>query len=1244
MLHPGSGRLVTATWKAPRSGMVSLAAQFQDAAQGAATTDTGVAWFIQLGTRTPLAQGLLPAGGTSALIEQQSLLVAEGDLLHFGLDPRGACLTDATSVIARVSYGAAAAPAPGRRLDDAPPEAPATAQRLLPGGDQTLRYGGGSSDFVVLKGGTDVVDWPVGSGSSAANYVASGILACDQALRYDLSGATVLLKGGTAVTFRYFSPLTTVPGYVASGTLSSTAPAQPLPYGYEAGYTLNFQPGSLIAFFQYKTSGITANGYVSSGTAGQAQSVYFGYQSGASLTVQPGSLCTFKHSPTNGSAQSGYLQSGKMNTDSYLPYGFAGGTVKIRKSHQLYFLHFKYPGSACNGYLTAGPLAENASLPYGLGTSLLCLADTTAAFRYIQTGSTSPTSTGYLESGTPAANATVKFGSQAGATVTILAGKIARFSLLGTLSPTNPAITTGPGQAGFLVSATTASIVPLSLPYSVSVPVRYATVQANQPFSFARISTSNSNGYLNSGVLALNQTIYKPNSTTVIGPDGATLVANIPSSGAATVDLITSDLILLDSDGDGMGDAFEYLYNFNPLSAADATGDPDADGLSNLWEYRLATHPRQADSNGNGIQDGAEDPDKDGLTCAFEITTSNTNPAFYDTDGDLLPDGWEVAHGLNPKSAIDHNGLLGDPDGDGVTNYLEFIHGTHPNRANSDFDAQDDGVEIAQASNPLDASDNGVGPPPDRIVEVPFEVGDDSNSHSEQWKMIITSMDKAKDSRKPFDFFNPVHGTVGTPPTIFKLIKGTPYEIRLEWQSSKLDAAVKDFDWLARADLKPMTNTDAPESEFFVVKDHWIMDNRQHLMGRLPDEQGDDRVNKAANRTAFLVPIDIEEVISDQIAGNECNKLPTPYYRNAGGTGGPNNPMLMATRTGRVAHLAIKMNVTAAIASKFFVGVREVGSTTVLGSTVSIAAPGKTLLQFTANTGHKIYEVVAGYDASGNTALENEEVAVIFEKTPKRDSTGAAVTANLGNLDKIVIVEQGQFVDSKNFLTGGGDLPFSDYAGDLIEAFGEGANTVPDATTTAGIVVRSTHPSLTHQVGAKWNAACEDTTHRLDFTDGTKPSNDFEASNALKTIIDTVIQEHITALITYGTGKPGWPVLALPSFSKLNSFRASEGPGVGFGGINELHLAFGSVTITGALQVSFRVLNPTTIEVGSISVSGSFDDLYDFDYWSGSIPQSAAIVQAGYASLSTAANPSGRLFYTRLNCATGIALNKNFIK
>jgi len=393
----------------------------------------------------------------------------------------------------------------------------------------------------------------------------------------------------------------------------------------------------------------------------------------------------------------------------------------------------------------------------------------------------------------------------------------------------------------------------------------------------------------------------------------------------------------------------------------------------------------------------------------------------------------------------------------------------------------------------------------------------------------------------------------------------------------------------------------------------------------------------------YLLPFDIEEVISDQISGNECNKLPTPYYRNAGGTGGPNNPMLMATRTGRVANLAVKMNVAAAVSSKIFVGVREVGSTTILGSTVSIPSPGKTLLTFTANTGHKIYEVVAGYDANANSALENSEVARVFEKTPKKDSSGGAVTTNLGNLDKIIIVEQGQYVSSKNWLFGGGNTPLTDYAGDILEAFAKGSTTVTDATTTTvGIVVTSTHPSLTHQVGAKWNATCQDTTHRFDFANGTEPSDDFEASNALKTIIDTVIQENIAALITHGAGKPGWPVLTLPNFSKPNDFKISESADIG---VNELHLAFGSVTITGTLQVSFRVLNPTTIEVGTINIGGSFDDLYDFDYWSGSNAQSGSMVQAGHASLSTAANPSGKIFYTRLNYDTGWrALGKNFIK
>jgi glucose/arabinose dehydrogenase len=49
-----------------------------------------------------------------------------------------------------------------------------------------------------------------------------------------------------------------------------------------------------------------------------------------------------------------------------------------------------------------------------------------------------------------------------------------------------------------------------------------------------------------------------------------------------------------------------------------------------------------------------------------------------DTDGDGLPDAWEVRFGLDPQDAMGENGPNGDPDGDGVTNLQEFLNGTDP--------------------------------------------------------------------------------------------------------------------------------------------------------------------------------------------------------------------------------------------------------------------------------------------------------------------------------------------------------------------------------------------------------------------------------------------------------------------------------------------------------------------------------------------------------------------------------------
>lgn len=49
----------------------------------------------------------------------------------------------------------------------------------------------------------------------------------------------------------------------------------------------------------------------------------------------------------------------------------------------------------------------------------------------------------------------------------------------------------------------------------------------------------------------------------------------------------------------------------------------------------------------------------------------NSLPAPLDTDGDGMPDEWEVAHGLNPNNRADSNG---DRNNDGYTNIEEYIN------------------------------------------------------------------------------------------------------------------------------------------------------------------------------------------------------------------------------------------------------------------------------------------------------------------------------------------------------------------------------------------------------------------------------------------------------------------------------------------------------------------------------------------------------------------------------------------
>ena len=136
--------------------------------------------------------------------------------------------------------------------------------------------------------------------------------------------------------------------------------------------------------------------------------------------------------------------------------------------------------------------------------------------------------------------------------------------------------------------------------------------------------------------------------------------------------------IQTDTDADGIPDVWERRHRLNPL-LDDTSGDFDIDGLTNMEEFLLGTHPNNRDTDHDGLNDAIETE-----TWLWRgPSNTGTSPLLPDSDGDGLNDALE-----------DNSGIYVD----------QTAPGTSPLNADSDSDGFSDGSEWRRLSDPTEST------------------------------------------------------------------------------------------------------------------------------------------------------------------------------------------------------------------------------------------------------------------------------------------------------------------------------------------------------------------------------------------------------------------------------------------------------------------------------------------------------------------------------------------------------------